>query len=73
MVEIIVIGKHRWSLEMQFSANTIVGHFPTTLRRADNSCVGGISTLLAPDPRRVAEGILSTDEKIDGKDFGYCD
>src|SRR5882757_5145306 len=47
--EVIVVGKYRWSLELQFSVPTTVCLFaaahpgqPVTI------CAGGISTLVAP-------------------------
>ena len=69
--EVIVVGKYRWSLEVQFSVPTTVCLFaaahpgqPITI------CAGGISTLVAPRPRKLVKGILPIDERIDGKGCG---
>jgi len=66
--EVIVVGKYRWSLELRFSAHTTVCLFATTHPgQPITICAGRISTLVAPRPRKLAKGILSIDERIDGK------
>jgi hypothetical protein len=59
-------------MELYFSANATVCVFANAPVNCDGLYVhiGGISAVVAPQTRRIIEGILSTDEPFDGEGFG---
>jgi len=73
MTEAVVIGKYSGSLELRFSASATVSTFATAHPPGNNVRVGRDTTLVAPSTRRIARGILPTDEWIDREVHGQGD
>ena len=70
----VVIGKHSCSLEFRFSASATVCTFATVHpRQLIMFALGGCSTLVAPSTRRIARGVLPTNEWIDREVRGQGD